>query len=397
MNIEDYKKLEPYSLDKSEKKKIFENLINSLTLHHYNNSKEYKKILDFFDYKFNKKQLNEIPFLPAKLFKQFELKSISKEKTFKTLYSSGTTNSVPSKIYLDKENAHNQMKALAKIMSTILGNTRLPMLIVDQNPKVINREVFNARSVAIYGFSTFGKNHTYLLDDEGEIDYNLLNDFLDSYGNTNFFIFGFTSVIFENLVKKERNIKFILMYGQTEASPRISYLEWKKFSLKFGSIGKVLSRSKFKILDKKGKNIKGAYLVGELVYFGKNVCLGYANNLRDLYKGDINKGKLFTGDLVYRDDDNYLFITGRKNRISKIFGLRIDLDQIEKQLKKNNYKVKCVSDNKYLKILIKNDYNSEKIKKIVQDLYGINKNFIFISKVKQFTNPNSLKDVITLN
>ena len=53
---------------------------------------------------------------------------------------------------------------------------------------------------------------------------------------------------FENICK-EKNIKFIIMYGQTEASPRISYLEWKKFTLKFGSIGKVLSGSKFKILD----------------------------------------------------------------------------------------------------------------------------------------------------
>ena len=181
MNIEDYKKLEPFSLNKVKKKKIFENLISSLTLHHYKNSKEYKKILDFFGYKFNKKQLSEIPFLPTKLFKQFELKSISNEKKFKTLFSSGTTGSVPSKIYLDKENAHSQVKTLTKIMSTILGNIRLPMLIIDQNPKILNRESFNARSVAIYGFSIFGKNHTYLLNNEGIVDYNSLNYFLDKY------------------------------------------------------------------------------------------------------------------------------------------------------------------------------------------------------------------------
>ena len=70
---------------------------------------------------------------------------------------------------------------------------------------------------------------------------------------------------------------------------------------------------------------------------------------------------------------------------------------IEKQLQKNQYKVKCVPDNKYLKILIINDYNYEKLKKDIQDLYGINKNFIIISKVKQFTNLNSLKEMITLD
>ncbi len=220
MKIEDYKKLEPFSLNKIKKKKIFENLISSLTLHHYKNSKDYKKILDFFGYKFSKKQLSDIPFLPTKLFKQFELKSISNEKKFKTLFSSGTTGSVPSKIYLDKENAHSQVKTLTKIMSTILGNIRLPMLIIDQNPKVLNRESFNARSVAIYGFSIFGKNHAYLLNDKGNIDYNSLNDFLHKYGNEKFFIFGFTSVVFENLIKKLSNklLKFsfkngILLHG----------------------------------------------------------------------------------------------------------------------------------------------------------------------------------------
>ena len=67
MKIEDYKKLDPFSLNKIKKKKIFENLISSLTLHHYKNSKDYKKILDFFGYKFNKKKLSEIPFLPGQL------------------------------------------------------------------------------------------------------------------------------------------------------------------------------------------------------------------------------------------------------------------------------------------------------------------------------------------
>ena len=103
-------------------------------------------------------RLNEIPFLPAKLFKQFELKSISKEKTFKTLYSSGTTNSVPSKIYLDKENARSQTIVLKKIIETILGNQRLPMLIIDRDPKILDRSVFNAQLTAIYGFSIFGKH-----------------------------------------------------------------------------------------------------------------------------------------------------------------------------------------------------------------------------------------------
>tara|TARA_B100000686_G_C16782380_1_gene972833 strand:- start:833 stop:1894 length:1062 start_codon:yes stop_codon:yes gene_type:complete len=220
MDIESYINLKPFSLDKIKKRKFFEKTMNSLNLFHYKNSKEYKKLLDSFGYSFKKKKLNEIPFLPAKLFKYFELRSVSKGKVFKTLSSSGTSSEIPSKIYLDKKNAHNQMKVLNKIITTVLGKERLPMLIIDQNPTKLNRSTFNARGAAIYGFSIFGKNHTYLLNDQGKIDYNLLNIFLNKYGKGKFFIFGFTSLVFENLVKKisTKLIKFdfrngILLHG----------------------------------------------------------------------------------------------------------------------------------------------------------------------------------------
>ena len=205
-----------------------------------------------------------------------------------------------------------------------------------------------------------------------------------------------TSLKYFDKICKNKKIKFIVMYGQTEASPRMSYLQWNKFSIKFGSIGKALEGSKFRIVDENGKYIKKPNITGELVFFGKNVSLGYANNLRDLKKGDINKGKLFTGDLAYQDKDNYVYIVGRKNRISKIFGLRVNLDDIEKYLRKNNYKVKCIPDNKYLKLAILNNYDTESIKKIIHNFYGINKNFIVISKVKNFSNTNSFKETVTL-
>ena len=202
MNINFYNKLDPFSLKEGEKRKFFEKEINSLISFHYKNSKDYKKILDLLGYKLKWKKLDEVPFLPAKLFKEFELRSIPKKKIFKTLVSSGTSGGGLSKIYLDKENAYNQVKVLTKIMSTILGNRRLPTLIVDQNPKILDRSVINAKSAAIYGFSIFGTNHTYLLNNQGEIDYILLNNFLKKYGKKTFFVFGFTSVVFENLVKK---------------------------------------------------------------------------------------------------------------------------------------------------------------------------------------------------
>ena len=184
------------------------------------------------------------------------------------------------------------------------------------------------------------------------------------------------------------------MYGQTEASPRMSYLDWSKFYLNFGSVGKPLQNSKFILLNNKGKRIKKPFTIGELVYFGKNVSLGYARNVEDLKKGDENKGILYTGDLGFKDKDNYYYITGRTNRILKIFGTRLDLDDIEKKLKKDNYKIKCINDNKYLKILIDDNYNKEEIKKKIYDYFGINKNYIFISKIEKYYNQKSFKETI---
>ena len=180
----------------------FDKEINYLTFYHYKNSKDYKKILDSIGYKLKNSQLNAIPFLPAKLFKEYDMLSVSKKKILKILHSSGTSGSKPARIHLDRENSYLQIKVLSKIMSTILGNQRLPMLIIDQNPKLLDRSIISAKTAAIYGFSIFGKNQTYLLNKKNKIDYHLLNDFLKKYGNKSFFIFGFTSSIFKNLIRK---------------------------------------------------------------------------------------------------------------------------------------------------------------------------------------------------
>ena len=165
-NFENYQSLEPYSLSKKEKRDFFNREICSLTIHHYKNSVQYKKIFDAFGYKIKDINLEKIPFLPTKLFKHHDLLSVKKEKVLKTLISSGTSGSYPSKIHLDKENAYNQVKVLNKIMSSILGNHRLPMLIIDQNPQMLDKSIFNARAAAIYGFSIFGKNQSYLINEK---------------------------------------------------------------------------------------------------------------------------------------------------------------------------------------------------------------------------------------
>lgn len=178
----------------------FENKIFNLTKYHYRKSKEYRKIIDFLNLENFKEDVDAIPYLPAKLFKEVDLKSISDREVFKVLTSSGTSGGNPSKIFLDKNNAQNQIKVLNEIMSNLLGKTRIPMLIIDQKPNISDTKKFNAKTAAIIGFSMFGKNHSYLLNDNNDINYVSLNKFLSDFGKTKFFVFGFTSLVYEYLI-----------------------------------------------------------------------------------------------------------------------------------------------------------------------------------------------------
>ena len=101
MKIDEYLNLEPFSLNKKKKGKLFSILINDLTKYHYKHCYEYKKFLNFFGYNGKKNIVSKIPFLPTSLFKKFNFSSVPKKKVFKTITSSGTSG-FPSKIYLDK-------------------------------------------------------------------------------------------------------------------------------------------------------------------------------------------------------------------------------------------------------------------------------------------------------
>jgi phenylacetate-coenzyme A ligase PaaK-like adenylate-forming protein len=200
-------------------KKNFTTLMYELTKFHYKECKEYKKILDVvYDFK-NKKEVEFLPFLSTKLFKEFDLKSIPNEKIFKILNSSGTSDNRPSRIFLDKENAKSQTRVLNELVSKVIGNKRIPMLIVDEKKNIQNPKNFDAKTAAILGFSIFGTKHTYLIENS-RINYKNLNQFLNKYSDKDFFIFGFTSFIFENLLEnldkkkiKKNFSKGILIHG----------------------------------------------------------------------------------------------------------------------------------------------------------------------------------------
>jgi len=151
-------KINPFSLNKNQKKNFLIKKFKYLISFHKDNCKDYSHFLDAQQFSLKKiKTINDIPFLPANLFKEYELKSIKKKEVFKILNSSGTSGQKVSKIFLDKETSLMQTKALTKIMENYIGNKRLPMIIIDNKNVLKNREAFSARGAGILGFSIFGK------------------------------------------------------------------------------------------------------------------------------------------------------------------------------------------------------------------------------------------------
>jgi acyl-CoA synthetase (AMP-forming)/AMP-acid ligase II len=128
-----------------------------------------------------------------------------------------------------------------------------------------------------------------------------------------------------------RGGQFFVMYGQTEASPRMTTLQHADFSRKPGSVGVALAGGRLSIVDDKGAP-RPADAIGAVVYEGPNVMLGYAMSRADLGKGDEMTGRLETGDLGRIDAEGFLYLTGRTKRFAKIAGYRLGLDEIEQEL-----------------------------------------------------------------
>lgn len=140
------------------------------------------------------------------------------------------------------------------------------------------------------------------------------------------------SVIKKHAKQCMRNhIKFFVMYGQTEASPRMSYVPPECVIENADCIGRAINGGAFRLLDEYGAAIEGNNIIGELAYTGKNIMSGYATSQADLAVLEDIK-QLKTGDLALRNVSGYYQIVGRKARFVKPLGIRINLDDIEQYL-----------------------------------------------------------------
>lgn len=173
---------------------------------------------------------------------------------------------------------------------------------------------------------------------------------------------------------KEQDKQFVVMYGACEATARMGWLPPQKSIEKQGSMGIAIPGGRFELIDSDGTVFDDCDKVGELVYYGPNVTLGYATNATDLVKADERNGRYETGDMAKRDSDGFYYIVGRKKRFLKIFGNRVNLDDCERMLKENfdGSEVACGGVDDKLYIFSLSDEKLLKMKVFLSEKTGLN-------------------------
>lgn len=219
MTFDEIWNIPPYSLDRERKEKLLTERLVELTRFHRENCPEYAGILESICFETDKvRSYTDLPFLPVRLFKELELRSVPREEVVKTMTSSGTTGQAVSKIYLDRTTSSHQQKTMVKIVSEFTGSGRMPMIVIDCPDVVKNRSMFSARGAGILGFSLFGAKKIYALDDEMKLDVEGVGEFLKKYGGRKILLFGFTFMIWQHFYKellrlKEEGVEFDLSDG----------------------------------------------------------------------------------------------------------------------------------------------------------------------------------------
>jgi long-chain acyl-CoA synthetase len=184
-------------------------------------------------------------------------------------------------------------------------------------------------------------------------------------------------------VASKKRIKFFVMYGQTEGTARLSYLPPQYIMDKLGSIGIPIPGGEFYIIDEKGNKIDQPRISGELVYTGPNVMLGYADCLADLTRGNENAGRLYTGDIALFDENGFYFIVGRIKRFIKLFGNRVNLDELERLLLEREIQSACTGKDNDLVVYILKPEDNDLVKEFLTKKLGIHFSVFDIRIIKE--------------
>ncbi|MCD2440748.1 AMP-binding protein [Agromyces sp. SYSU K20354] len=193
---------------------------------------------------------------------------------------------------------------------------------------------------------------------------------------------------------RDRGFDFVVMYGQTEATARMAYLPPRLAESAAGSIGIPIPGGRFRIDVPGGTTTDAAPgaqpaappadgAVGELVYQGPNVMMGYAEEPADFAMGRTIT-ELRTGDLARRRDDGMYEVVGRNNRFAKIFGLRIDLDRVERLFADEGLAVRAVSADEQLLLFVLADRFLHRVHARAGSLFGLPLHAIRVHAIAEF-------------
>lgn len=191
----------PFGLAAEEKRTVLLHSLDALTRHHYEHCEIYRRVVDAAFGGLSPtpyERLEDIPFIPVSLFKQYELRSIAEAEVFRVLTSSGTTGQAVSRVFLDRETAARQARALVRIMQHFIGKDRLPMVILDQPAVLKNRESFSARGAGILGLMQFGRQPIYAYRDDMTFDIDAVERYLAPHAGQPVLIFGFTFMAWQH-------------------------------------------------------------------------------------------------------------------------------------------------------------------------------------------------------
>jgi len=284
------------------------------------------------------------------------------------LSTSGTTGS-PKMVRLSEDNLFFNSQSICTYLKINKSNSCITTLSPSYSYaiSIINSHLLSGAKIFINNYNIVNPKFWKFVQKNKITSLSFVPDQFEILANYNFFNKKLKTVKYmtsaggrlnENVLNylkeySEKNlISFYIMYGQTEASPRISYYLLNKTNLESNCIGKPIKLGKLKILGKDR--------IGEIIYSGPNIFLGYAKNYLDLIKNTKKISSLRTGDIGYKDTNGYFYTLTRKKRIAKINGLRISLDHIEEILKKQRIIVKCYLVDEKINIYI-NDLKKRRI------------------------------------
>lgn len=323
------------------------------------------------------------------------------------LSTSGTTGS-PKMVKLTKQNIDENCKSIVQYLNITESHraiTNLP-LYYTYGLSILNTHLYKGASLVISNYSIMSKEFWNMFKEYEVTTFNGVPYNYEILKKIGFMKMDLPSLKYmtqaggklnKNLVREyalfavEKEIKFFVMYGQTEATARISYLPIEKVLEKDASIGIPIPNGELYIKDlNSGEKIDLPNIDGELMYEGKNVMMGYATSIKDLSEGNSLNGILHTGDIARKDEDGFFYITGRLKRFIKIHGNRVGLDEIEHYLKSIHFDILCTGIDNVLMIVTKND-DIDIIKKEIIEKYGFHHSVIKIKNLDEFPITNAGK------